>query len=285
MPGACLALAVCLAAPSAAPSSSPTSAPVVAWAQLEPGLELARVSAPQRSSHGDSTFTILRIDPRRQQLRLLMASELGGGARTAPDWAREHGLRAVVNASMFQAGERADRSVFLMQSASHVNNPTVGKENAVLAFDPVDGSVAPAQIIDRRCQDFPRLRKKYRTQVQGIRMVSCKGRNTWSPQLRKWSMVVVAADQHGHILFIFTRSPYPVHAFVDMLLALPLDLRNMMYLEGGPEASLFVDAGGRRVDAFGSYETGFFGSDGNDRYWPIPNVIGVAPRQAAKDGP
>jgi hypothetical protein len=29
------------------------------------------------------------------------------------------------------------------------------------------------------------------------------------------------------------------------------------------------------IDLSGSYETGFFEHDGNDRQWPIPNVLGV----------
>jgi hypothetical protein len=49
----------------------------------------------------------------------------------------------------------------------------------------------------------------------------------------------------------------------------------MMYLEGGPEASLHVATPGGPVRRVGSYETGFNENDGNTRYWSLPNVLGV----------
>ena len=49
-----------------------------------------------------------------------------------------------------------------------------------------------------------------------------------------------------------------------------------MYLEGGPEASLSVRAGGVSLDAIGSYETGFNENGDNTRQWELPIVIGAA---------
>ena len=51
-----------------------------------------------------------------------------------------------------------------------------------------------------------------------------------------------------------------------------------MYVEGGPEASLYVKVGGEVVSEVGSFETGFFESDANQVFWPLPNVIGFAAR-------
>ncbi len=61
-----------------------------------------------------------------------------------------------------------------------------------------------------------------------------------------------------------------------------------MYLEGGPEASLHVQTPGKTVRRIGSYETGFNENDDNDRYWGLPNVIGVVapkPKDAGASGP
>jgi hypothetical protein len=252
--------------------------PEVSWKTLEPGLELSEIDAPVRSSIGDSRFTLVRVDPRHRKLRLLMASELGGEGKTAVEWAEEHKLFVVVNAGMFEK-DHLTASHF-MKNGTHVNNPKIKADNAFLAFDPVDGTVPKVQIIDRRCQDFEKLRKKYRTIIQGIRMVDCRQRNRWSVQPEKWSMVVAAMDKQDRIMFIFTRSPYRVHDFVDMLLGLPLDIRNMMYLEGGPEASLYLSAGGAVLRKFGGYETGFREHDGNSEFCPLPNVIGVLEKPA-----
>ena len=91
-------------------------------------------------------------------------------------------------------------------------------------------------------------------------------------------MAVLGQDKSGNILFIHCRSPYPVHDFIDILLKLPLDLYNAMYLEGGPEASFYLDHKGLHVERMGSYETGFTEHDANNRYWEIPNMIGIKKR-------
>jgi uncharacterized protein YigE (DUF2233 family) len=250
--------------------------PAIDWKQLEPGLELAVVGASIKSSHNDSKFTLVRIDPEKHDLKLLMVSELGGKKRTAPKWAKQYKLSVAVNAGMFEAYGDQSTAHFYMQNYKHINNPKIAGQNAFLAFNRKDDSVPRVQIVDRRCQDFKKLRKKYHTIIQGIRMVDCNQKNTWSLQKKKWSMVVVAVDKKGRVLFIFTRSPYRVHNYIKMLLALPLQIHNMMYLEGGPEASFYVDAGKTKIEKFGSYETGFNEDDNNSEFWPIPNVIGVA---------
>ena len=254
----------------------------IQFKELEPGLELAIVNAPKKSSHADSKFSLVRIDPKHQQLKLLMVSELGGHKQTAPAWAKQHDLSVVVNAGMFEAVGVQSRSTFFMKNFEHINNPKLAGQNAVLAFNPKNKDLAAVQIIDRQCQNFAKLSKQYNTLIQGIRMVDCHQKNKWSLQPKKWSMVVVAMDKHDRVIFIFSRSPYRVHNFVKMLLKLPLDIRNMMYLEGGPEASLFLSSEDTKLAKFGSYETGFFESDKNKQFWPIPNVIGVARR---KPGP
>ena len=61
-------------------------------------------------------------------------------------------------------------------------------------------------------------------------------------------------------------------------LALPLGLSAAMHVEGGPEASLSVHAGGIDLDLNGSFETGFNENESQVRQWPIPNVL-ATPRR------
>jgi hypothetical protein len=252
------------------------AASAVEWKALEPGIELAVIEAPVTSSLGDSKLTVVRINPELRNLKLLMASQVGGGKRTARAWAEEFDLAVVVNAGMFETEGGQTKARFLMKNFDHVNNPNVGAANSFLAFNPVARDVPTVQIIDRRCQNFASLQGKYHTLIQGIRMVNCNQKATWKAQPRKWSMVVIAVDTQGRVLFVFARSPYTVRDFIDMALSLPLAILSMMYLEGGPEASLLVSAGGVRVEGIGSFETGFLENDTNDEFWPIPNVLGVA---------
>jgi len=133
----------------------------------------------------------------------------------------------------------------------------------------------PAQIIDRTCQEFETIRQKYHSMVQSIRMINCRQENVWSQQPKKWSMVVLGADMEDNILFIFTRSPYSVHDFINILLRLPISIYNAMYLEGGPEATLYFSSGDVTFEKFGSFETGLLENGEISAAWPVPNVLGI----------
>jgi uncharacterized protein YigE (DUF2233 family) len=245
----------------------------VGWRVLEPGLELAEIASPVASKVGDSRITVLRIDPARFALKLLAAKELGGARMTARQWAGKYGLVAAINAGMYQ--EDGLTSVGYMRNFDRVNNGHINPNQAVLAFNRKTGAVPEAQIIDRTCQDFAALRKSYDTLVQSIRMVSCGQKNVWDPQARSWSMAAVAMDKSGRVLFVISRSPFTVHVFINILLGLPLDIHNAMYLEGGPKASLYVSANGAEIEKIGRFETIFLESDTNAPALPLPNVIGV----------
>jgi hypothetical protein len=181
---------------------------------------------------------------------------------------------------MFQLDHRT--SVGFMTNRGHANNPRLTPDfNLVLAFNRRGADVPAVQIIDIKCQHFDKLRRRYETMVQSLRMADCKGRNRWGVSYKKWSTVAIGQARDGKMLLIHARSPYPVHTLVAMLLKLPLKLRTLMYLEGGPEATLYLNAGGVRFEKVGSYETGFHENDSNKDAWALPNVIGVVRRGAA----
>ncbi|HYV18946.1 MAG TPA: phosphodiester glycosidase family protein [Verrucomicrobiae bacterium] len=253
-------------------TGAPAAAAVEAgWERLEPGLEFAAFRS-RLAAAGDRLIRVLRIDPARYRLRLLNASsEPGGHPRTARDWAERNHLTAAINASMYQADMRS--SVSLMLTQGHVNNPRLSKDKAVLAFDPLEAGLPPAQIIDRECQDFAALRDHYATLVQSIRMISCDGRNVWEPRQGAWSTAAIGIDKSGRILFIHARAPHTTHDLIEVLLELPIELKNAMYVEGGSEAQLFVQAGGRTLEFAGSLEDD--DTAPARLIWPIPNAVGI----------
>ena len=247
------------------------------WRTLERGLEMGTFKAPRASEAGDSMIRVLRIDPRAFELRLLNASAPGQGRPlTARQWCARNGLVGAINASMYQTDYRT--SVSLMKTRFHTNNRRLSKDRAVLAFDSLDPSLPQVQIIDFECQDFGDIGKRYGTLVQSIRMVSCKGGNVWSQQPRKWSTAAIGLDGKGKVLFIHVRSPYSTHDLIDMLLRLPIGLKRAMYVEGGPEAQLYVRGGGKEFEFVGIAGTGIPDYDEQARAWAVPNVIGVARR-------
>jgi len=262
------------------------------WTTLETGLDLGVFTSPTPSTHGDSRVTVLRADLTMFEPVLLMATaEAARGdadtKRTARQWADRYGLVAAINTSMFQANHRTSTHFLagpsdprLADSAAHTNQSSDARGNAMLVFDPIDPTRDPAvRLVDRRCgQSFEAAHAAYRSRVQSIRMVSCQRTNTWAQQPKQWSHAAVGVDGKGRLMFVHARSPWSTHDFIDTLLSLPIDLAQLQYAEGGPEASLWVDGGGFELELVGSYETGFNENDHNQHAWPLPNVIGLRPR-------
>ena len=85
-----------------------------------------------------------------------------------------------------------------------------------------------------------------------------------------------AGDVDGNVVLIHSRKPHTMTDFNRLVAAPALKMRAAVYLEGGPEASLFVDAAGVSVREVGSFEDFFYESHDNPGFWPIPNVIGFA---------
>jgi len=248
------------------------------WTQLEPGLDLGLFPSPRPSATGDSVIRVLRIDPERFELRLLNASATKDKRPlTAKQWCERFPCVAAINASMFQGD--LSTSISLMRTREHVNNPRLTRDRAILAFDRLSRDVPPVLMIDRDCDDLDALSVKYGTLVQSIRMLSCKGKNVWAQQPQRWSTAAVGTDRRGRLLFIHVRSPFTTHDLVNMLMELPLDLARAMYVEGGPEAQLFIAAGGRSEEFVGAYDIPFYDSDSGDRAPPVPNVIAVTRKQ------
>jgi hypothetical protein len=265
-----------IAAALGASADAVEAADTVDWRQLEPGLELARIKSPVPAKAGDSVITVLRADLKRFRLTLASVKFDGGNSRTAAQWARAHGLVAATNAGLYASD--LETNVGMMVHGRKVNNRRLNGMGAVLAFNPRVRNQPPARLIDRRCEKFGPWRRRYRSFLQGPRLWTCRGRNLWSPKKGAWSMAVFALDRRGRALFLFTRAPFTVHAFANVIRRLPLGVRRAMYLEGGRPSQLYVRAGGTTLEL-----TGAFGSTGGTwAVFPaqtIPNVLGLARRE------
>jgi hypothetical protein len=245
------------------------AASVLQWKEADKGLHVAEF---QTVYNGYSyAITLVKIDPANYSFKLLCASEHGKESLSVKEWALQHHLVAAVNASMFQADGLT--SIDFMKNFGHVNNPRLSRDNTILAFNPVGKNLPQIQLIDRECQDFNDLRPQYRSFVQGIRMISCSGRNVWSRQDAKWSSLAMGMDTRGNILFLFCITPGTVHDFVEILLSLPLSLKSAMYLEGGPQASLYLSTPKITLERYCTL--GGLESDSFKFALPIPNVIGI----------
>ncbi len=263
-------LAAALIATIVATASGASS---LAWRPLRPGLEYATVRLAGASGP-PATLHVIRVDPARATLRAELAVQHDGRRRTAGVWCRERGLAVAINLGMF-AGDGLAHTGYL-RSAGHQMAPWRGDFRAAVGLAPSRPGLPPVRWMDL---DGPGARdslRGYALVTQNLRIVRHDRRVVWSQQPKRWSEAALAVDGRDRVLLLFCREALPMAAFARRLLAAPLDVRGVMHLEGGPEASLSIHAGGLDLDLCGSYETGFREDDTNVSQWPIPNVLGVA---------
>ncbi|WP_201979115.1 phosphodiester glycosidase family protein [Hymenobacter rubidus] len=256
------------------PAPLPRNAPDgLAWQQLAPGLALGEYTPAKKSGIGDSKITVIRIDPKRYTFRLMESARFKNQRRTAAQWCQQEKLIVCINAGMY---EPDGRNVGYMRSHKFVNNAVFNADNCLLAFSPIDSLRPEIKLIDRGCAaDWEQQAQCYQSVSQSIRMIDCHRRNTWAQQPKKWSSAVWGIDKDGQALMIFCRSPYTMHDYADILLQSPLNIQQAMYLEGGPEASLYVKSGRTERNLVGSYETDFNENDDSREAFALPNVIGI----------
>jgi hypothetical protein len=249
------------------------------WDTLATGLELGTFRGPWETPVGDGVITILRIDPVRWELKFLCAGEVGIRQNlTAREWCERYGLVAAINAGMFATNREAH--VGYLRSGAYVNSAEWTGYRSAIAFSPRRTDIPQARIFDLDEEAAEQILERYDCVAQNLRLIKRSGKNQWSEQPKRWSEAAVGEDGSGRILFIHSRSPFSMHAFNEILLSLPIGLVCAQHMEGGPEAQLFVHVGGTEHELSGSYETGFIANDDNVDAWPIPNVLGILPRNS-----
>ncbi len=275
----CLVIAFGPVGAGADQQTNAVSNPAAGWQKLADGLELGIFESPQPAEIGDSKIRILRIDPARYELKLLNASvSKKGRSLSVKQWCLENGLVAAINASMYQEDHKT--SVSFMRTRTHVNNPRLrAKDNSILAFDRLSSGVPEVKIIDRECEDFKIWKYKYGSLVQSIRMISCKGKNVWRQQPKRYSTAAIGMDKADRVLFIHVGSTYSTHDLINILKKLPIEIDRAMYTEGGPQAQLYVKAGEHEYEFTGHSEINFSNKANSLFSWPIPNAVGISPRK------
>ena len=248
------------------------------WKTLAPGLEITTIKAIHAAPQGDSKITILRIDPKAWDLEFATSGAKNDG-QTAREWCASKNFTAAINAGMFRE-EGGSHAGYLL-SGDHVYSKKVTSYQSLAAFDPREAGHARFHIfdLDSPAVDIPRIVKDYGSVVQNLRLIQAPGVNKWHQENKRASEAALGEDKTGHILFIFARSPFSMFEMNQELLTANIDLVAAQYLEGGPEAQLYVHTANTELELFGSYETAFQESDKNTESWPIPNVLAIRPRK------
>ena len=269
------ALLLCAGAGEGCQAESPD------WVNVEDGVESVVLTLPvsSNSTAVESTpaeVAILRLDPNVVDFELLMASELGQ-ARTLSEWARQYDLIAAINASMYLPDGLT--STGYMRRDGHANNDrVVNGFGAFFVAMPDTADLPSAAVLDRNLDDWEGLLSHYRIVIQNFRMMDSEGQPLWNGTTRPFSIAAVGQDAGGKILFFHSSQPLTVNAFVQGLLALPLDIKRLMYVEGGYQAAMLVNSPGQTEIWTGKYSPLLQVS----ALQPLPNVIGVKRKNVAE---
>ncbi len=248
------------------------------WRQLDRGLELATFTV--ENPNGGNTITILRIDPRFWELRILSKEEFGhAGGLSAREWAKRHQLAAVINAGMYLS-DHATHAGY-MKVDDRIASRHINRYRSLAAFSPYDRKEAPFRIFDLNdvASDLQTLGKRYRYLLQNLRLIQRPSINRWDRPTKGWNEAALGEDDQGRALFIYSHTPVPMRQLNETLLTLPIGLVAAQHLEGGSEAQLFVQHNGFERELAGGYTPSFRNQQMSLGAWPIPNVIGIVPRK------
>jgi hypothetical protein len=250
---------------------------LIEWKQITTGLYYAEIPGPYTSKFSDSKVSILKIDPAYYDFVLANATQFDSTQKTIKDWCDTLKLNAAINAGMYSLKDHVSATGY-MKTYEHTNNP-VFKEgfNALAVFNPKIPSQPSFRIIDMVNQDWRSIKEGYNSCFQSIRMIDNRQKGIyWKKKpLLRCSMSVLAMDKEGKVLFLFSRSPYNANEYIDFMLKSPLHIQTAMYLEGGPEASLYMKTDSLEIIKFGSYVSFSCPNDDNMELRKMPNILGI----------
>jgi hypothetical protein len=258
-------------------------APVAAQHEDEPaplGITIERVRASIAPSGGARRhpLTIVRFDLSLYRPRLFTA-RASGGPRTLDRWVREEGLVAGINAAMYEPDGRA--TGFMIHEDVEESPLDDLRFGGFFSFDR-HASVTPTppvlEMFGRDCPgfDLAAIRARYGTVISNYRLLDCDGHAIAWVDPDRYSAAALGMDREGRLVLVHSRTPYRMRELAEMLADSALGLRQMVFVEGGPEATLIVEAGSLHVREVGLRRDLPPGLEGDDStLWSLPNIVGI----------
>ena len=247
------------------------------WVMLTKGMEYREIAAPVKSFIGDSKLSILRMDPAQFRFDLFTATLFDSVPKDVSTWADTFDLLVVFNAGMYNLARPLQSRAYL-QSGDHYNNAKLLENfNLMLALGPKPNTNrSNIEVLDLTCANWEQEKNNFSGFAQGLRMIDCNASPmNWQKKVQSCSMLVAAEDEKGWFYLIFTRSPYTHNQMIGFMKQMPGGLHDAIYLEGGPETSLLIDVNGHCIEKVGSWVSTTWERDDNNRFWRLPNIVGI----------
>ncbi len=249
------------------------------WVELTKGVFYIEKTTEKKSIVNDSKISILKIDPNVAEFEFKSATQNDKKMLCVADYAETFNYNIVINSGMYDVKSYFKSKGLLINNSSYANNPNLYPNyNMMICANPKEDGLPNFCVNDLTKDSWNTLSNKYESFSQGLRMIDADGKPMfWNKRYQSCSQLIVAEDKAGMIYFIFTRSPYTQNFMINYMV--DMGLRNAVYMEGGPQTSLFVDINDYRIEKLGSYVSNTYPTDSNSEYWSLPNVIGVRVNQ------
>lgn len=247
------------------------------WVTLTKGIQYREIKAPTKSEIGDSKISLVRMDKELFEFDIYSATEFDSVPRSVKTWAKKFKLNIAFNAGMYSQENTLLSRAFLKSSEKHVNNPSIIEDfNLMMAMSPNAHHRENIEVLDLTCENFEQMKNEFKCYAQGLRMIDCNGKPMfWKKKIQSCSMIIAAEGMDNKFYLIFCRSPYTHNQMIEFMLQMPYGIRNAIYLEGGPETSLFIDVNGHHIERVGSWVSETWESDENKHFWSLPNIVGI----------
>lgn len=245
------------------------------WVELSNGVFYTEQTAPDSSKYGDSKISILKFNPEVTEIEFKSALQNEREALCVVDYADKFDYDIVINAGMYDLRSFYKSAGLLINNEGFSNNSALKKGyNLIICANPKQEGLPNFDILDLTKESWYSIKHKYNSFAQGLRMIDDEGKPmSWNKNPMSCSQLIVAKDDDGMIYFLFTRSPYTHNYMINYMVN--MGLKNAIYMEGGPQTSLFVDINDYRIEKLGSYASKTYAKANNFEYWPLPNVIGI----------
>jgi hypothetical protein len=248
--------------------------PEVTWERLAAGLEIARVSYPFDILCGDSSVGLVRIHRDSARLHLFSAVLSGGQSMTAEEWADKEEVQLVFNAGMYIPGTLHSKGQMKVRGSWN-QSKSLSSFGGIFFLDGEAGNAF--DIKDKSCRESKGGVGAYSSHFECMRILDCLGMPlSWEKKKQRCSMLVAAEDSMGNLVLAFCRSPMSQSEMARFLSRLPIGLKTALYLEGGPETSLFINLPGREPEHWiGTYVSDTWEKTDNQEFRKLPNVVGI----------
>jgi hypothetical protein len=246
------------------------------WKKLEKGLYWKTIIS--KIDNKIVNINILKINPNYFSFHLFMASQKKHSPLSLKKWAKKYKLLITVNASMYLPDGL--KSTGYMKNYRHYNNSKINKKfGSFIVFNPkkYHKRKTDISIIDKSIYNWKKKLNNYYTVIQNYRIIVSDNKIVWKKDKKKSSIITFCTDKNDKILIAFCPDKVSTFSFAKKILSLPLRVRNMTYLEGGHEASLYILHEKLKINTYGK----LFSNKSIRLHFEskLPNIIGIRKKQ------